>query len=140
MYNFVCSVLLFFRVTWVVSILILDRFVKSPQCLLILIPAKAGIQSFQARMDSCFRRNDSVFDSRRSHPTSNLVENLMKSNQLFMKFIFRSNWPFRRPEAALKPDTRRLRAKPKLFRAKAGYLFSRLQASIGDSFALNAPV
>jgi hypothetical protein len=33
-----------------------------------VIPAKAGIQSFQARMDSCFRRNDTgTADFLRNH-------------------------------------------------------------------------
>jgi len=40
----------------------LDGFVKSPLCPLIVIPAKAGIQSIQAIMDSCLRRNDAIFD------------------------------------------------------------------------------
>jgi hypothetical protein len=41
---------------------ILDGFVKSPLGPLFVIPAKAGIQSFQAIMDSCLRRNDAIFD------------------------------------------------------------------------------
>jgi hypothetical protein len=45
----------------------IDGFVKSPLCPLIVIPAKAGIHSFQANMDSRFRGNDSVFDFLRFH-------------------------------------------------------------------------
>ena len=41
---------------------LVDGFVKSPLGPLIVIPAKAGILSFQAIMDSCLRRNDSIFD------------------------------------------------------------------------------
>ena len=37
-----------------------DGFVKSPLGPLIVIPAKAGIQSFQAIMDSRFHWNDKV--------------------------------------------------------------------------------
>ena len=44
-----------------------DGFVKSPLCPLIVIPAKAGIQSFQVIMDSRFRGNDSIFDFLRFH-------------------------------------------------------------------------
>ncbi len=40
----------------------IDGFVKNPLGPLIVIPAKAGIQSFQAIMDSCLRRNDAIFD------------------------------------------------------------------------------
>jgi hypothetical protein len=39
-----------------------DGFVKSPLGPLIVIPAKAGIQSFHAIMDSRLRRNDAIFD------------------------------------------------------------------------------
>jgi hypothetical protein len=44
------------------SIFNIDGFVKSPLGPLIVIPAKAGIQAFQAIMDSCLRRNDAIFD------------------------------------------------------------------------------
>jgi hypothetical protein len=40
----------------------IDGFVKRPQYPSIVIPAKAGIQSFQAITDSRFRGNDFVFD------------------------------------------------------------------------------
>jgi len=40
----------------------IDGFVKSPLGPLIVIPAKEGIQAFQAIMDSCLRRNDAIFD------------------------------------------------------------------------------
>ena len=46
-----------------------DGFVKSPLGPLIVIPAKAGIQSFQAIMDSRLRGNDSIFDFLRFHQT-----------------------------------------------------------------------
>jgi hypothetical protein len=45
-----------------VSLKKIDGFIKSPLGPLIVIPAKAGIQSFQAIMDSCLRRNDAIFD------------------------------------------------------------------------------
>ena len=47
-----------------------DGFVKSPQCPLFVIPAKAGIQSFQIIMDSRFRGNDSILDFSRFHQAS----------------------------------------------------------------------
>jgi hypothetical protein len=44
------------------SIINIDGFVKSSSGPLIVIPAKAGTQSFQAVMGSCLRRNDNIFD------------------------------------------------------------------------------
>ena len=41
--------------------------VNCHSCTLIVIPAKAGIQSFQVIMDSCLRRNDLIFDFLRYH-------------------------------------------------------------------------
>ena len=44
-----------------------DAFVKSPLQPLSVIPAKAGIQLFQALLDSRFRGSDVVFDFLRVH-------------------------------------------------------------------------
>ena len=47
-----------------------DGPVKSPLHSLFVIPAKAGIQLFQALLDSRFRGSDSCFDFLRVHHSS----------------------------------------------------------------------
>ena len=44
-----------------------DGPVKSPFCPGFVIPVKAGIQAFQAVLDSGFRRSDGFFDFLRDH-------------------------------------------------------------------------
>ncbi len=47
----------------------LDDLAKSPFGPIFVIPAKAGIQLFQAVLDSCFRRSDGFSDFLRDHQT-----------------------------------------------------------------------
>ncbi len=47
----------------------LDGLVKSQLFILVVIPAKAGIQSFQKIMDSGFRRSDELSYFLRPHQT-----------------------------------------------------------------------
>ena len=56
----------------------IDGFVKSPLYPLIVIPAKAGIHSFQVIMDSRFRGNDSICDFLRFHQHCDLIFPLNK--------------------------------------------------------------
>jgi hypothetical protein len=67
----------------------IDGFVKSPLGPFIVIPAKAGIQSFQAIMDSCLRRNDTIFDFLRFR--QNLKKPLLGPKVRFWLFVF---WSF----------------------------------------------
>ena len=54
-----------------------DAFVKSPLQPLSVIPAKAGIQLFQALLDSRFRGSDVVFDFLRVHQNLNIKKSII---------------------------------------------------------------
>ncbi len=66
-----------------------NKFLKSRKDTFLVIPAKAGIQSFRGLIDSGFRRSDWVWGFLGNHLfclTKNFILNLMKKALLFKIF------------------------------------------------------